>query len=278
VQSSNPHEILHFDVGGYRMAYRTAGAGAPVLLVHGSMSDYRVWAAQVPALAERHRVLAVSLRHCYPEVWDGQGNDFTVARHAKDLAAFISGAALGKTHVVGHSRGGAVALMLASHHPELVATLVLADPGGLEGMLPDTPDARELAQQSARMFAQLKRDLEAGDIESGARSFVDALGGAGTWERRSPEQRQILLDNIHTGPACAERPSFTSADVRALNVPTLLITAANSPRRYPLMLEAMQRHAACVEQLITIPAAAHAMNRDNPHAFNAALMAFLARR
>ena len=275
----SPHQeaVERFDVGGFSMAYREAGAGSPVLLVHGSMSDYRVWAEQVPVLAEHYRTFAVSLRHSFPDAWDGRGDDFTVRQHAADLGAFIQGMRLGRTHVVGHSRGAAVALLLARQRPELVRTLILADAGGLEGLLPDTPEGQRMAQESAEMFARLRRDLATEDLEGAARAFAESLGGEGAWARRSAQQRQILLDNIRTGPACAERPQLTREDVQELDVPTVLVTGARSPRRYLLMLSAMQKASMDVEDLVTIPNAAHAMQRENPAAFNAAVMAFLAR-
>ena len=42
----------------------------------------------------------------------------------------------------------------------------------------------------------LRDDLAAGDAVNAARAFVDSLGGIGAWDRRTPEQRQVLLDNI----------------------------------------------------------------------------------
>lgn len=178
--------------------------------------------------------------------------------------------------VVGHSRGGAVALLLALRHPGLVRRLVLADPGGLEALLPDSPEGQAMAQESAQMFARLRLDLLTGDAEGAARTFVDTLGGMGTWDRRTREQRQILLDNIATGPACAERPRLTVDELAALGIPILLMTGARSPHRYALMLAAMKRHVESVSAIVTIPHAAHSMNRENPEAFNAAVVDFLA--
>ena len=276
VDAPTTARLAFFDVDGYPLAYQEAGAGAPLLLVHGSMVDYRAWASQVPAFAATYRTMAVSLRHCFPEHWDGAGGDFTVSRHADDLAAFILGRKLGAVHVVGHSRGGAVAIQLALRHPALVRSLVLADPGGLEALLPDTAEGRVMAGESARMFAQLRDNLATGDAVSAARAFVDAMGGTGAWDRRTQEQRQMMLDNIATGPACAERPHWTPEDLADLPGPILLVTGARSPRRYPLMLAELARCNARVVRLVVIPDAAHAMNRENPAAFNQVVMTFLA--
>jgi len=80
-------------VNDYDMAYVEAGAGAPMVLVHGTLSDYRYWGLQMAALGKVHRLIAVSLRHHYPERWDGVGSGDMAAEHIADLGAFI--AALG---------------------------------------------------------------------------------------------------------------------------------------------------------------------------------------
>jgi len=266
------------DIDGQRFAYVEAGTDAPaLLLVHGSTSDYRSWQHQVRPFAARFRTIAVSLRHCYPEQWDGIGDDFTVEQHAADLAAFIDRRRLGAIHVAGHSRGGCVALALALRRPELVRTLVLADPGGLDGLLPDTPEGARMARETAQMFAQLRANLANADHETAAREFVDALNGPGTWNRRTPEQRHLVLDNIETGPACAQRPSFTAPEIASLAIPVLLLTGARSPARYAPLLAATRSANPRVAPIVSIPDAAHAMHRDNPAAFNTAVLDFLAR-
>ncbi len=78
-------ELASFEVDGYQLVYQDLGEGTPVLLVHGSLCDYRYWQWQLRSLGEHHRLIVPSLRHYYPERWDGQGADFTSARHVADL-------------------------------------------------------------------------------------------------------------------------------------------------------------------------------------------------
>jgi len=262
-------------VNGYRVAVRQAGRGPALVLLHGSLNDLRAFDAQVDAFAASHRVVAASLRHCWPDAWDGRGGDFTVATHADDVAALIGMLDVAPAHVLGHSRGGAVAIDLALRHPDSVRSLVLADPGGLEALLPDTPEGRELAAQTTAMFARLTDDLAAGDAVAAARRFADALGGPGTWDRRTDAQRAIVLDNIATGPHCAERPRFAREALASLAGPLLLVTGERSPPRYRPMLEALAQCNPHVRALATIPGAAHAMNREQPDAFNSAVLEFL---
>jgi esterase len=264
-------------VNGYPLAYVEAGTRTPaLLLVHGSINDYRSFEAQLAPLGEHVRTIAVSLRHAYPERWDGQGDDFTVEQHAADLAAFVESQSQGPMHVLGHSRGGAVALQLALAYPDAVSSLVLADPGGLEPLLPPSAEGEAMARQSAEMFARLRENLATGDEEAALERFVDDLNGAGTWARRTPEQRRVMLDNVRTGPACAQRPAFTREQIASLAVPILPVTGAKSPARYRLMLDAMRVLNGNVAPLVTIEGAAHAMHRENAPAFNAAVRDFIA--
>ena len=261
---------------GYHIAYQEAGSGAPVVLVHGSLSDYRTWSLQVPELAKTNRVFAVSLRHYYPEKWDGKGDDFSVTQHAHDVAAFIRALQLGKAHVVGHSRGGAVALNVARHHPDVIRTLILADASGLESLLPDSPESQKMAAEGMALRKRLQENLAAGDLEKAGQEFIDALTAPGTWAKLSPSLKQMFLDNMGTGVIVEGRPQLTCDDIGKFDFPILLINGEKSPKRYPEMFAAMRRCRSIPEPVV-MPKAAHGMQRQNPDAFNQAIGEFLVR-
>ncbi len=100
-------------VNGYDMAYVERGTGVPLLLVHGTLGDYRAWTLQMEPFGARYRTIAVSLRHCWPERWSGEGDDFTVQQHTADVAGFIAALGAGPAHLLGHSRGGYIAFRVA---------------------------------------------------------------------------------------------------------------------------------------------------------------------
>src|SRR6266481_1133560 len=76
-------------VNGYDMAYLEVGQGPPLLCVHGSLCDFRIWSAVLGPLSKQHRVIAVSLRHFFPDRWDGRGDTYSIEQHVDDLIAFI---------------------------------------------------------------------------------------------------------------------------------------------------------------------------------------------
>ncbi|GJD50773.1 (E)-2-((N-methylformamido)methylene)succinate hydrolase [Methylobacterium crusticola] len=275
-ERSIPEGAKSVEVNGYPIIYQETGSGVPLVLVHGSLNDYRIWYAQVPEFAKRYRVISLSLRHYYPEKWDGKGDDFSVTQHAADVAALIQKLGLGKIHLLGHSRGGAVVLMVAKEHPELIKTLILEDASGMERLLLDTPESQKMAAETKELIGGLRRNLADGNVEKAAQEFTDGLGGPGTWAKRSQAQRQILLDNMGTGVDSGERGNLTCADIAKFSFPILTLTGERSPRRYPEAFTAAHGCNAAIPAPVVIPNAAHAMNRENPERFNAVVLEFLA--
>ena len=72
-------------VNGYDMAYLEVGDGPPLVCVHGTLGDFRTWYSVLGPLSKKHRVIAVSLRHFFPERWNGAGEDYKMAQHVADV-------------------------------------------------------------------------------------------------------------------------------------------------------------------------------------------------
>jgi pimeloyl-ACP methyl ester carboxylesterase len=123
----------HIRVNDYDMAFVERRIGAPLLLVHGTLCDYRHWTGQMAPFGARYRTIAPSLRRCWPEQWDGEGDDFTVQQHTADVAGLISALDAGPVHLLGHSRGGHIAFRVAQNFPASIRTLTLVEPGGVLG-------------------------------------------------------------------------------------------------------------------------------------------------
>ena len=263
-------------VNGYDLAYVERGSGVPVVLVHGSLSDYRSWVAQMEPLGARHRVISLSLRHFYPERWDGKGDDFSIEQHARDVASFIQGLNAGRVHLVAHSRGGNVGLHVAKWHPELLRSLVLADASGLEVLLPKTQTGASDAASGAAARKVLQQRLLAGEVDRGLTEYIDFTTGTGAWAASSEESRQVRRDNAWTIIGDVGRPQTTCAEGAKITMPTLLINGEVSPLRYRQMFDVFQ---TCLKdrERVFIPKASHGMFRTHPDAINAAVLSFLDR-
>lgn len=164
-------DVNWIEVNGYPMAYQGRGAGPPLVLVHGSFCDYRIWPDQLEPFSQHHRVLNVSLRHYFPELWDGVGNDFSFAQHADDVGVFVEKLDLGPVHLLGASRGGAVAIEVAKKYPDFIRTLILAD-AGVRLELPETEANLTATAFRSKLFADLRKDVSLGDVEGGTARFM----------------------------------------------------------------------------------------------------------
>jgi len=119
------------DVDGTRLRYLElgSGAGVPMLLLHGFGADLNTWMFNQPALAEGRRVVALDLPGHGGSARDVGSGDAEALRRA--VEAFVVALDLGPVHVVGHSLGGALAALLATHRRDLVRSLTLIAPAGL---------------------------------------------------------------------------------------------------------------------------------------------------
>ena len=115
-------------VAGARVRYRTAGAGDPVVLVHGLAGSTRWWTPVLPALAARRAVYLVDLPGFGAMRGGLRGG---LAGAAAWLGAWMDAVGLERPALVGHSMGAAIALRVAAGRAEQLDRLVLVTPAGL---------------------------------------------------------------------------------------------------------------------------------------------------
>jgi pimeloyl-ACP methyl ester carboxylesterase len=263
-------------VNGYDMAYLEVGNGPPLVCVHGSLCDFRIWSSVFGPLTTRHRVIAVSLRHFFPEHWDGVGDTYSIAQHVSDVIAFIERLDTGPVDPMGHSRGGHVSFRVAQRRPDLLRRLILAEPGGeLDASL--DPAFKPGPSPLAARFAVSAEKIAAGDVDGGLEFFMDALEGPGTWKRLPATPKQLLRDNAFTllGQVRDQRPPFSKADAEAIKTPTLFIGGANTRGALPQVLRTLAANVPNSRTAI-IPGATHPMFEQAPQKYCEIVLDFLA--
>ena len=250
---------------GLEIAYQRAGQGPPLVFVHGAADDGRVWQPQLGDLADQFTVVA----------WDEPGAgrssdlpaDFDLADYADCLAALIEALELGTAHVAGLSWGGTVVLELYRRHPELVATLILADTyAGWKGSLPE----QEVRARVAGLHQMLEGTPE---------QFDPTLPGL--FAGQPPPRFVPLLEEIAADlrPESLETELLLMADtdqrdlLPRIAVPTLLLWGELDARS-PLDVARRFEQAIPNTELIVIPGCGHVSNLERPDQFNEAVRNF----
>src|SRR5690606_26353702 len=101
--------------------FTEAGQGSVLLLIHGSLCDYRYWRWQIPAFSQSHAVIAPSLRGYWPRALQREDPGFSIQQHVEDMLRFMERIRNGRpVHVLGHSRGAQVALQMALQAPQSI--------------------------------------------------------------------------------------------------------------------------------------------------------------
>jgi pimeloyl-ACP methyl ester carboxylesterase len=116
-------------IRGHDIAYRTAGSGPGIVLVHGMASSSATWKPVIPLLAEHGTVLAPDLPGHGGST--NPGGDYSLGAHASAIRDLMTALEIPRATFVGHSLGGGVAMQAAYLFPERCERLVLVDSGGL---------------------------------------------------------------------------------------------------------------------------------------------------
>ena len=146
------------------LAFEAAGSGDALVLVHAGVADRRMWDPQWTAFAAAHRVIRYDLR--------GYGESLPPTgpwSHHADLLGLLDELGIRRAHIVGTSVGAGIAVEAALAQPQVVASLVLAAPGGaLYGG--NTDDLRTVWHDEVEALD--RGDLDAA-VEVNLRAWVD---------------------------------------------------------------------------------------------------------
>ena len=156
----------------------------PVLLLHGGGSTGAVWFANAPVLGTHHRVLAVDILGDAGRSIPGGRPLRTTTDLMVWLDALLDGLAVSRTHLLGHSYGGWIALTYALHSAPRVDRLVLLDPTQcFAGFRPSSCCAR------CRYCCARRRPVRAPSWTAGPRGPTPTWTGSGSMPWRSRPSR-----------------------------------------------------------------------------------------
>lgn len=235
----------YVQLGDVRTYYEHDGEGEPLVLLHPGHADSRAFERNLPGLVDRFQVYRPD-RRGHGRTPDVEG-PISYEQMARDTAAFVEQVVGGPAHVVGHSDGAPVGLLLARRRPDLVRRLVFAagvfhHHGWKPGMI----------------------DLD----EETTSFFVDYYGAVSP---DGPEHFHVVaakLDRMHR-----EEPTLTTDELARIVTPTLVMVA-DDDEMYVEHTLALHR-ALPDAQLAVVPGAGHGLLADKPTLCNALISDFL---
>lgn len=271
----------YLNVDGLRVRYWDAGAGPPLLLIHGLAVPIESWRHTIPALAEHYRVIAPDI----PGFGDSSLPDPRWLEGGQPWEA-VGGLLrqllgdLGVTEpasVVGHSMGGLVAVRYALMDPRSVRRLILVDAAGLGREihpLARVASVRPVAESllhPIRPFARLLTAFLAVQPDAFTPDFVDAL----VRHASRPGAKQAIIAYLRCiADRHGQSSVYTPADLRALTMPVLVVWGQQD-RALPVAHAEKALHAISDCRAVTFEQTGHAPQLERPGTFNQLLLEFL---
>jgi 3-oxoadipate enol-lactonase len=263
--------FLDFNHG--RIYYEVEGDGPAQTLIHAGVANLRQWDEQVPAFAERYRVIRYDCR----TFGRTTSENVSISNHG-DLAAVLDHLGVEKTAVLGLSRGGSIAVDFTLAYPDRVTALipVAAGLGGFQ--TPPTPDEQALWDEydhryEARDWAWIV-DTETAFWVDGPRQPADRVPAA-IRDRVHEWIAQGYRDHSEEDPTAEPLEPPAANRLREIKVPTLVMVGD---------LDEGGTIQACRKLANDIPGArfevfegvAHMVNLEQPERFTRLVLDFLA--
>lgn len=243
---------------GVNIYYEVHGSGPAILLTHGYSASGEMWEGQVEALAKDHTLILWDMRgHARS---DSPADDalYSETLTVADMAAILDAVGVRQAIVGGLSLGGYMSLAFYRAHPERVKVLLIFDtgPGFRKDEARDAWNATSLRTAKGWETEGLARAIRAGgEVALASHRTADGLARAA---RGMLTQRDAAVMNV----------------LPEIKIPALVLVGANDTP----FLAASDYMAAKIPGAtkVVLPDAGHAANIDQPAAFNAAVLDFLA--
>ena len=260
---------------GVRLYYEAAGAGPPIVFVHEFAGDHRSYEPQLRHFARRYRCIAYNARGYPPSDVPADPDAYSQDRARDDIRAVLDALDIAAAHIVGISMGGFATLHFGLAWPERARSLVIAGCG--YGAAPDTR-----AQFAAEAEASARR-FETRSMAEAALAYAQGPTRL-PFRAKDPRGWQEFADQLaqHSAVGAAltlrgvqqRRPSLydLAPRIAALRLPALVMTGDDDwPCLEPALLLKRTMPGAA---LVVLPSTGHALNLEEPAAFNAHLDSF----
>jgi pimeloyl-ACP methyl ester carboxylesterase len=257
---------------GFKLHYLEAGAGAPVVLLHGLGGDGSRWAPNIAPLAKDFHVFALD------QIGFGQSDKPLANYHtgmlSEFLVDFLKAVNVPRASLVGNSMGAGVALYTAVHFPQVVDRIVLADGGGFRasgGAAPAAPTPDALRRRQIQNSVTREETREFFKILFHDKSLVT--------DKMVDEQLALRLRSAFTITKiqeAGERGALTEQEVRSVKTPTLILWGKYDELANPAGADRLER-AIPGSQRVLIDNCGHLPQLEKADEFNRLVREFLSK-
>lgn len=253
------------EINGTKIYYEVAGAGHPLVLIHGGQMDLRMWDEQFQLFSKAYRVVRFDVR--------GYGKSpasKNVYASEDDLAALLKYLKVEKAYVVGLSLGGRIAIDFALTHPEMTDGIVPVAPGLSGFHFSDDPNEWNVL-----------RAVQAGDLAKAADYWLQSgyMAPAVENPKIAPRLRQLSLENVHENldnPLLETMPNPPAIDrLPQIKAPTLIIVSNRDVADIHQICGLLRARIPGAKEIV-IEGSGHIVNMEEPEEFNRAVLDFLA--
>jgi pimeloyl-ACP methyl ester carboxylesterase len=264
-------------INGIELSYGECGKGEAVLFIHGSNVDERIWDDHGDILHSQYRVIALTQRYFGLSPWPDDGQGFSLATHALDLAAFVRTLHREPITLVGWSYGAAVCLVMATQHLQAIKRLFLYEPA-IATFVSDPLERQNAQGDRLKMIGNAKAAASAGNNDSAVEMFMDGVNDEpGTFLRFPQVVQSMMLQNSRMLPllfAAPPPPQITCEDLRRLEMPVTIALGAASRAFYNI---AARSASGCIPhaRLVVVPGARHMWPIQETRAFSQLVLDFL---
>ena len=273
-------KLKSVEINDYTINYSDVGTGDVIVLVHGTVGDYRVWEEQMDAFSSKYRVIALSRRFAYPNSQEvNDSSDYSVTAHSKDLTAFLKTIDVGPVHLIGHSYGAFTSLLTTMENPELVKSLTLGEPPVMP-FLQYVEEGDKMGNEFAmKTLIPAGEAFKSGNDKKAVEIFIGGVLEDSLYFSNAPRKTQdLMLDNITElkGVCSTENvfPNLSCEDVEKIVVPTLLIKGDKSPE---ILRKLIDELGNCIQnnEIKELSNSSHGLEYENPEEFNQIVLDFL---
>lgn len=285
-----PFEARYATVNGHRLHYIDAGAGGPVVFLHGNPTWSYAYRNVIPYVRESNRCLAVDLigmgRSGKPDI------GYTFLEHVDYVTQWIGQLGLKNIVLVGHDWGAAIGLHYASTHPDNVKAVAMLEP---QSLFPNREWSDFSPPEAQPLFRKLRDPEEGWPFMRDNSVFIEGMTNTIVSRKITPEEHAFYREPFREPGT--RKPMWTFPNqipiagsphevVDAVNsrnvwfaaspIPKLLFYATPGCSVREPQLDWCRKHLANLS-LVDIGQGFHYLTEENPHAIGRQLRLWLNR-